>query len=248
MRTPTARPIRSFTAVRADAMRREPAWLAKFLALALFGFATLAGAGASEAGFSDTRAADSADPAAPTNLVYSMDQTRVDLRWSDNSVDETGFRVLRATDDRFTAIAEVPANDTVYFDSEARPGMTYRYQVRAMRGKNLSEPSNTIVVVMPTPLPTSVKLILPEDPVPVGKPVALQAETSGPVVSVLWSVDSQPVARSATPCGTGLFCTEHVFLASGPVTVGVIAEGDLGQQSFDQGVVIVKVGPAGRID
>lgn len=63
----------------------------------------------------------------PTNLVCTVvSSTQIDLSWTDNSPDETGFSVERSTDGvSFSVIDTVPANVTAYNDTGLTPGTTY---------------------------------------------------------------------------------------------------------------------------
>ncbi|MHB8842505.1 MAG: multicopper oxidase domain-containing protein, partial [Candidatus Aquicultor sp.] len=78
-------------------------------------------------------------PAAPTNLAFQFGS--VDLAWTDNAVDETGFTVQRADNGAaFVTIATLPANTALdptqvgpvtYSDKTVTPGAGYVYRVRA---------------------------------------------------------------------------------------------------------------------
>src|SRR6266581_2007700 len=72
-------------------------------------------------------------PAAPTALTATgVDGPAIDLTWTDKSVVEDGYQVLRATDGvTFSAVAELPANSTSYHDVAVSSTTTYWYQVRA---------------------------------------------------------------------------------------------------------------------
>jgi hypothetical protein len=84
-------------------------------------------------------------PAAPSSLVASTVSTsQINLNWTDNSVDETGFLVERSTDGiYFMQIATVGADVTTYADSGLTPNTTYTYRVRATNAAGTSLYSNT---------------------------------------------------------------------------------------------------------
>ncbi len=75
-------------------------------------------------------------PAAPSSLsaTASSVSLRIDLRWTDNSMNETGFRIERSTNanNGFTQIATTAAGVTTYSDSAGLERNTkYYYRVRA---------------------------------------------------------------------------------------------------------------------
>ena len=84
-------------------------------------------------------------PSAPTNLAAtSPSKGVINLTWTDNSNNETGFAVERSTsiDGGFTEIAQVGANGSGYTDGTAARKTTYYYRVRAVRGTAKSGYSN----------------------------------------------------------------------------------------------------------
>ena len=88
-------------------------------------------------------------PAAPSNLAgQQLSNARVRLTWTDNSGNETGFRVQRArgSDGTFTTIAEVATNVTLFTDTTAKAGRTYRYRVRAFNAIDASAWSNVVKI------------------------------------------------------------------------------------------------------
>ena len=90
-------------------------------------------------------------PAAPSNLAASLDgQNQVALAWSDNSANETAFRLeRRVAGGTFATLADLPANATTYTDASVAPGTTYEYRVRALNGVGASDPSNTVSQATP---------------------------------------------------------------------------------------------------
>jgi fibronectin type 3 domain-containing protein len=84
-------------------------------------------------------------PAAPSDLVATtVDHQRIDLTWTDNSSDETGFRIERKTEPSgtFALIATVGANVTKYYNTNLKSGTAYTYRIRAFSGVGESENSN----------------------------------------------------------------------------------------------------------
>jgi PKD repeat protein len=88
-------------------------------------------------------------PSAPTALfVQRNNKTKATLTWTDNSGNETGFKIERSADGTtFTEIATVGANVTRYQDSGAPKG--YYYRVRAYNSAGTSGYSNTYQITPP---------------------------------------------------------------------------------------------------
>lgn len=97
-----------------------------------------------------------APPAAPTNLTAAAPvSTRVDLTWTDNANNESGFAVERSTDGgaTWTEITRTGANATTFSDTTVQPKMTYDYRVYAFNGGGPSGYSNVATVVTPGEIP-----------------------------------------------------------------------------------------------
>jgi hypothetical protein len=84
-------------------------------------------------------------PAAPSSLTAAgVSSSQINLTWSDNSGNETGFNVERSNDGTtFTQIATVGANATSYANTGLRKNKTYYYRVRAYNAGGSSGYSNT---------------------------------------------------------------------------------------------------------
>ena len=93
-------------------------------------------------------------PLAPSNLVATaISATRIDLSWSDNSSNETGFDIERcqgAGCDTFANIAQAAAGATSYSDTGRASGTTYRYRVRAFNAGGQSGYSDPATATTPT--------------------------------------------------------------------------------------------------
>jgi hypothetical protein len=75
-------------------------------------------------------------PAAPSGLsATAVSQTGIDLSWTDNSTDESAFRIERSPNGSsgWAEIATVGANVTAYSDTGLACGTPYYYRVRAYR-------------------------------------------------------------------------------------------------------------------
>jgi hypothetical protein len=85
-------------------------------------------------------------PAAPTNLTATaVNSRRINLAWSDNANNETGYRVERctgATCTNFSLIASPGANATSYASTGLAARTTYRYRVYAVNASGASGYSN----------------------------------------------------------------------------------------------------------
>jgi hypothetical protein len=98
-------------------------------------------------------------PYAPDGLsALGISGSQINLTWTDNSIDETGFKIERSPDgSNFVQIATVAANATSYFDTGLTPVTAYFYRLRAYNGSGDS--SYTVVAEAstkwsgPAPLP-----------------------------------------------------------------------------------------------
>ncbi len=99
----------------------------------------------------DKKKTDPQPPAAPTALTATaLDGTHVDLAWTDNADDETGFVLERSLDGvTFAEVATPTADATGFADSGLLPGTTYHYRVAAENAAGLSAWSNVAEVTTP---------------------------------------------------------------------------------------------------
>jgi predicted phage tail protein len=110
-----------------------------------------------DSGYSNTATAVTqaapALPAAPTNLVATaVSRSQVNLTWTDNSSNETGFKIERckgATCTNFTQIVTVGVNVTSYANTGLNANTTYRYRVRAYNASGNSGYSNIAAATTP---------------------------------------------------------------------------------------------------
>jgi RHS repeat-associated protein len=101
-------------------------------------------------------------PAAPTALrAQLVSASQVDLAWTDNSLDETGFRAERSADGGSTwspiAACAVAARQTSCSDPQTlTAGIAYRYRVQAFNAAGGSPYSNVVTLdLTPLPAPTA---------------------------------------------------------------------------------------------
>jgi murein DD-endopeptidase MepM/ murein hydrolase activator NlpD len=79
-------------------------------------------------------------PAAPSNLTATaISPSQINLTWSDNSSNETGFRIYRNS----SQVASVGADQTTYQDTNLNCNTAYNYTVMAYNAAGASNASNT---------------------------------------------------------------------------------------------------------
>jgi carboxypeptidase T len=85
-------------------------------------------------------------PIAPTNLAaVAISKSQINLSWTDNSSNETGFRIERCkgpTCTNFALIATVGANVTSFSNTSLSANTTYRYRIYAYNANGNSSYSN----------------------------------------------------------------------------------------------------------
>jgi FtsP/CotA-like multicopper oxidase with cupredoxin domain len=83
--------------------------------------------------------------AAPSDLsATAVSSSAIDLAWTDNSNDETGFNIERSLDGAtFSPLASVSANVVSYSDTGLSPNTSYSYRVNAENSGGTSAWSNT---------------------------------------------------------------------------------------------------------
>jgi len=72
-------------------------------------------------------------PTAPSDLsATAVSHTTINLTWTDNSDDETGFKIARSLDDSdYSVIHTADANAESYVDTTCEPETLYYYKVLA---------------------------------------------------------------------------------------------------------------------
>ena len=89
-------------------------------------------------------------PAAPSSLTaVAVSKSQINLAWTDNSSNETGFKIERCTGvtcTKFSQIATVGANVLKYSNSGLKRNTTYRYRVRAYNAAGNSAYSSPVSV------------------------------------------------------------------------------------------------------
>lgn len=83
-------------------------------------------------------------PSAPVNLIATaFSPNEIRLAWTDNSSDETGFRLERSTDGiNWTEFAVTASNTTSYADTGLAASTSYLYRIRSYNSNGNSSYSN----------------------------------------------------------------------------------------------------------
>ncbi len=91
-------------------------------------------------------------PAAPTKLVVTpASGTELDLGWTDNATNETGYEVWRSiSGGAWVRVAQLAANTVSYMDVGLTQGTSYSYYVRAVDSAGSAD-SNTVNSSTPMP-------------------------------------------------------------------------------------------------
>jgi hypothetical protein len=113
------------------------------------GVTAIYGSDTSDADFTITTA-DTA-PSAPSNLTANATScNNVNLSWSDNSNNESVFKIERKeSGGTYSEIATVPANTTTYADTTVQAQKTYYYRVRAYNASGNSSYTDEVNVTTP---------------------------------------------------------------------------------------------------
>jgi hypothetical protein len=123
-------------------------------------------------------------PVAPSALqVSGTTDSQVSLAWTDNSTNETGFKIERSPNgsNSWSQIATVAANTTTYTDSGLAASTTYFYRVRAYNGDGDSPYTNVVSATTQSDA----------DPVAPSAPQALLAQAmSSSRIDVTWTASS----------------------------------------------------------
>lgn len=100
----------------------------------------------------------SGTPNAPSNLTATaVSSNQIHLGWSDNSSNETGFKIERKTPGKsaWVLIAQRPATETHFDDRSLAPDIAYTYRVRATGSAGDSANSNEATATPSSALPAA---------------------------------------------------------------------------------------------
>ncbi len=111
----------------------------------------------------ETQQGAAAPPAAPTNVAATTFSTsQINLTWTDNATNETGFVIDRATNSAFTTglvTATAAANATSYSATGLAESTTYYFRVRATNAGVDSTNSSTVNATTATAAPGVANLL-----------------------------------------------------------------------------------------
>lgn len=86
----------------------------------------------------------------PESLIAKRtDEESIILSWEDQSDDETGFIIERASKGQFSQIANVPTNQNTFIDTASLPTGTHLYRIKAINGSEESYYSNHSLIDVP---------------------------------------------------------------------------------------------------
>ncbi|MBX6379658.1 MAG: fibronectin type III domain-containing protein [Thermoflavifilum aggregans] len=94
-----------------------------------------------DSAFAETVSPSGALPTAPSNIkATALSYNKIQLQWQDNSNNETGFEIYRATSlgGPYMIVNTTPANTTQFIDSSLKPATTYYYKVQAINKNGAS--------------------------------------------------------------------------------------------------------------
>ncbi|MBI3424413.1 MAG: fibronectin type III domain-containing protein [Acidobacteria bacterium] len=110
-----------------------------------------------DSGFSNVASATTAGlpPNAPTNLTATaVAPTQINLSWSDNAGNETGYKVERSLNNSaWSQVALLGANAAAYNDTTVSAATLYYYRVRATNTAGDSASTSVVSATTPAPVP-----------------------------------------------------------------------------------------------
>jgi hypothetical protein len=152
-------------------------------------------------------------PAAPTTLTATtVSSSQINLAWTDNSDNESGFKIERCQGSgcsNFEEIATVSADMTSYSDTGLLGSTSYTYQLRAYNTSGISDPSDTV---------TATTLAAPA--LPPAAPSNLTAKAvSRSQINLIWTDKSNNEDGFEIQRCTGSRCTNFATITTiGPNT------------------------------
>ena len=148
-------------------------------------------------------------PVAPTGLTATaISVSQINLSWSDNSSNETGFRIERkTTNTAFAEIATTAANTQSYSDVSVSTGATYTYRVRAYNATANSGYSNEASATTPCAVNAAFAANVISGCAPLS--VSFTDQSTGAITSWSWNFGNG--ATSAVQHPTQVFNTPGTY-------------------------------------
>jgi hypothetical protein len=173
---------------------------------------------------SATTQAGQTAPAAPTNLAtVVVSSSQINLTWTDNATNESGFRIERCTGTGCTSFAEITTvgvNATSYQNTGLLPATSYSYRVRAFNQAGTSAYSNTASATTQSVAPSAPSNLR-----------TIVASTSQ--INLAWTDTSTNESGFRIERCNGTGCTSFVQIATvGPNTTGYQNSGLTAGQSY----------------
>lgn len=144
-------------------------------------------------------------PTAPGSLVATAaSSSEIGLTWSDNSANETGFRVYKSDDNNsnFALIATLPANTTSYSDANLFANATRFYKVTSFNVIGESAASNEASAQTLQPFP--VVAAISNKVMRFGTQLQVNVQATSPLNSpIVLSVQNLPSFATFTPGANG---------------------------------------------
>ena len=158
-------------------------------------------------------------PLVPSNLTGTIVNNQVILTWTDNSTNETGFKIERMTDTgNWSVNGSVATDITTYIDAGATAGTAYTYRVYSFNtaGNSLNY-SNLFPITIPLVTTTTVTSITPTTAASGGS-ITLDGGVPVTARGVVWSTNTTPTIELSTKttdgAGTGSFSSVITTLSA----------------------------------
>lgn len=92
----------------------------------------------------------------PTDMTATQNGSSITIGWTDNSSDETGFKIYKRTssESAYTSLVTLDSNVTTYNDSAVTEGTEYYYAVSSVNQNGESRKTNPVSIVLDGTPPT----------------------------------------------------------------------------------------------
>jgi PKD repeat protein len=143
-------------------------------------------------------------PTAPSALVGTVSGTAVQLRWQDNSSNESGFSIYYATgNSNFAKAGDVASNQASAGISGLSAGASYRFYVASFNSAGASSGSNTVTVTLaaapaPVPVLSASFTFSPANPL-AGDAITFSDRSTGGATGWQWSFGDGTTSTQQNP-------------------------------------------------